>query len=98
MATTTRTKAVELTDEQAWVLHDVLLERIDAERRDPEGVDPPALGVYQAFDALDSGQRHLTNCHSLREELERAVTSGDLPPEDIRTAEQLIDRLTDRGF
>lgn len=100
MVTTTSPQVVDLTHEQAWVLHDVLLDRIEAEYHDPAAVEPPTLEVYQAFEAIDSGRTQLSisNCHGLADELERAIMSGSLSPADIRTAEQLIDRLTELGL
>ncbi|MFC6768694.1 hypothetical protein [Natrinema soli] len=52
------TVALALPRDDLWVLHHVLLERLDAERTAPApaSIDPPPLAVYRVFDTLEAGE------------------------------------------
>lgn len=88
---------LRLSSAELWILHHVLLDRIELEQRSPATVDPPPLEVFQAFDKLEAGE-HLftpTELRRMRSELRRYLerTNGTGP--DRVTARRVIDRITD---
>lgn len=61
---TDRSRRVPLSVPRAdqWLLHSLLLDRIDREvtAAEPTTIDPPPLAVFQAFERLDAGETCFT--------------------------------------
>jgi hypothetical protein len=53
---------LSLPFEEHWMLHHVLLDRIEQEAvaEESSSVDPPPVAVFQAFEALDAGETRFT--------------------------------------
>lgn len=53
---------LQLTPEERWTLHHVLLHRIERETAadDATSIDPPRLAVFRAFETLDGGGSRFT--------------------------------------
>ncbi len=86
--------ALALSREEQWVLHHVMLDRMELEARSPEA-DAPSIEIYRVFKKLEAGTHRFTRRERrlLREELERYVEARDTPERDRPTARKLLDRL-----
>lgn len=88
---------LRLSSAELWILHHVLLNRIELEERSPSTADPPPLEVFQAFDKLEAGE-HLftpTELRRMRTELRQYIKRTDGPGQDRQAARRVIDRITD---
>lgn len=97
-ATTDRQEvALDLSRAQQWVLHHVLLDRIELGANAPETVDPPSPAVYRAFDKLDHGSVRFTRRerHRLCEEVRRYAEAAETPDRDRPTAERVLAKFRD---
>lgn len=86
--------ALALSREEQWLLHHVMVDRMELEARSPEA-DPPSVDVYRIFDKLEAGTHWFTRreCRRLRDELEGYVGARDTPERDRPTARAILDRL-----
>ena len=92
---THRDSAVELTREEQWVLHDVLLDRIEMELQLPAETDAPSLEVFRVFEKVESGSYRFSEEERQRieEELRRYADARDTPERDVSVVERVVDRL-----
>ncbi|RBI59920.1 hypothetical protein DMJ13_19650 [halophilic archaeon] len=92
-----------LSREEQWVLHHVLLDRIELETRAPADTDPPPLGVFQVFEKLDAHTGTETQQFKsgelwcVCEELRRYATESNIPERDQDIVTQLLRRITNVG-
>lgn len=84
----------DLSRNEEWTIHHVILDRIEAEWRS-EGGNPPPITVYRVFDKVEAGTERFkpTELRSLREELASYRESGDVPERDARSVDELLERL-----
>ncbi|MFC4988923.1 hypothetical protein [Saliphagus infecundisoli] len=97
-STERRGVTLSLSHEEQWLLHHLMLDRMELEARSPE-TDPPSMDVYRIFDKLEAGTHWFTRqeCRRLRDELDRYVDARDTPDRDRPTARRLLDRLDGEG-
>lgn len=92
---------LDLSREEQWVLHHVLLDRIELEVQAPADTDPPPLGVFQVFEKLDTptntetATQQFTPCElqCLHEQLRQYAGESTIPAHDQDIAAQLLPRL-----
>ncbi|GAA0683073.1 hypothetical protein GCM10009020_35590 [Natronoarchaeum mannanilyticum] len=72
-----RESLLDLSREEQWVLHHVILDCIEMESRAPESTDSPALAVYRVFEKLERGTHRFSQreCQCIRDELRQYVDS-----------------------
>lgn len=94
-ATGRQERALELTREELWVAHHVLLDRLELERRAPVVTDSPPLAISRAFEKLDAGRYRLTRREHryLRDELRQYAAAEETPARDRPIAERMLDKL-----
>lgn len=92
-----RTVSLSLPAEEHWTLHHVLLDRIESETTDAAGDDPPPIGVFEAFDALDAGETRFTaaQLEAMRDVLAAYHHSTTWWEIERPRVESLLDRITD---
>lgn len=92
---------LDLSREEQWVLHHVLLDRIELETRAPADTDPPPLGVFQMFEKLDAHtdteMQQFTpgELRCLREELRQYATESNIPERDQDVVTRLLSRVAE---
>ena len=86
--------SLTLTREEEWVLHHLMLDRMELEARSTEP-DPPSVDIYRIFDKLEGDTHWFTSreCRLLREKLGRYAEARDTPDRDRPTARRLLERL-----
>lgn len=86
--------SLTLTREEQWVLHHLMLDRMELEIPSTEA-DPPSVDIYRVFDKLEAGTHWFTSreCRLLREELGRYAEARDTPDRDRPTARRLLDHF-----
>ncbi len=92
---------LNLSRKEQWVLHHVVLDRIELETRDPEDTDPPPLRVFHAFEKLNAHAKTesqqftftLGERECLYEQLRRYAMEPHTPECDRTVAIQLLPRL-----
>lgn len=90
------TEAVlELSREEQWMLHHVMLDRMELEARSPAETDPPPVAVYRVFEKLETGTHRFSRCERrcLRAELCQHAEAMDTPERDRPLATQILDKL-----
>lgn len=92
---THRDGALDLTREEQWVLHDVMLDRIEMELCVPKDAEPPAIEVFHVFEKLEAGTYQFSEAERqcIREELRRYANARDTPERDVSVIERVVDRL-----
>ncbi len=87
--------ALDLSREEQWVLHHVILDRMELEARAPADTNPPPVAVYRVFEKLEAGTHRFSRCERqcLRDELDRYAEAADTPERDRPIAERLLDKL-----
>lgn len=95
---TQTTFAFDLSREEQWVVHHVLLDRIEMELHAPESTDPPSPTVYRAFEKLEGDAARLSQSERecVRDELRRYVDADDTPERDRPVAKRVLWRLDER--
>lgn len=88
---------LRLSSSELWILHHVLLDRIDLEQQSPSTADPPPLAVYHAFEKLEAGEHLFTpsELRRMRGELRRFLEQTEGASPDRAAARQVIDHITD---
>lgn len=86
---------IDLSREEQWVLHHVMLNRMELEVQAPADTDPPPIAVYRVFEKLEAGTHRFSQCERqcLRDELHQYVGAMETPERDRPVAEQLLDKL-----
>lgn len=92
--------SLDLSLEEWWTLHHVLLDRIEDELTsdEPDRVDPPSMAVYRAFETVDSGETsvsvtELTAIQTVLAEYHHSPTWWEVERPQI---EQLLHHVSDR--
>lgn len=93
-STERRGLTLALSREEQWLLHHVMVDRMELDARS-SGTDTPSVDVYRVFDKLEAGTHRFTRreCRCLRDELEQYVEARDTPERDRPTAKRILDRL-----
>ncbi|AGB38915.1 DUF7853 family protein [Natronococcus occultus] len=88
---------LNLSRAQQWVLHHVLLDRLELEANAPAATDPPSPAVYRAFDKLDHGCVRFTRRerHRLCEAVRQYADAAETPERDRPIAERVLAELRD---
>lgn len=88
---------LRLSSAELWIVHHVLLERIELEQRSPSTTDPPPLEVFHAFEKLEAGEHLFTpsELRRMRRELRRYLERTGGAGADRQAAQQVIDHITD---
>ena len=92
---THRDGALDLSREEQWVLHDVMLDRIEMELYVPDETDPPAIEVFKVFEKVEAGTYRFSEAERrcIAEELRRYADARDTPESDVPVVEGVFDRL-----
>ena len=86
-----------LSRDEAWTVHHVVLDRIEAETTSADR-EPPSIDVYRVFDKLEAGTERFTRSElkAMRVELESSrETDGPTDRDEARLA-ALVERLGQR--
>lgn len=85
----------DLSREEQWVLHHVILDRLELEAQAPADTDAPPLAVYRVFEKLDSGMYQFSECEHerLKDELRKYIEYAETPERDRSVAEHLLDEF-----
>lgn len=88
-------RTLDLTREEQWVLHDVMLDRIEMELHAPTDTDPPSLAVYRVFDKLEAGLYRVSERERrcIKRELQQYAGARDTPTRDKPIAERILEDL-----
>lgn len=86
---------LDLSREEQWVLHHVLLDRIELEAQAPADTDPPPITVYRVFEKLEAGTHQFSRYErqGLRDELHKYAEAMNTPERDQPIVERLLDKL-----
>lgn len=81
----------DLSREEQWVLHHVVLDRLELEAQAPTDTDAPPLAVYRVFEKLDGGTYRFSEGEHecLRDQLRRYLECAETPERDRPIAERL---------
>lgn len=92
---THRDSAVDLTREEQWVLHDVILDRIEMELRVPEETDPPDPDLFRVFEKVEAGTYRFSEDERqcIETELRGYADARDTPERDLSVVERVVDRF-----
>jgi hypothetical protein len=94
-ATGRQERVLELTREELWVAHHVLLDRLELEAQAPTATDSPPLAIRRAFEKLDVGRYQLTRREHryLRDELRQYAAAEETPTRDRPIAQRILEKL-----
>lgn len=83
-----------LSHEERWLLHHLLVDRLELAARSPDADRPPA-DVYRLFEKLEAGSHRFTPAERrrLRTELARYAEARDTPERDRPVARRLEARF-----
>lgn len=91
---THRDGALDLTREEQWVLHDVMLDRVEMELHVPEDADPHAIEVLRILGKAEAGTYRFSEAERrIKEELRRCASARDAPESDVPVVERVIDSI-----
>lgn len=95
MTASTKQQGLTLSREEQWVVHHVMLDRIELETEASTDTDPPPLSVYHIFEKVDSGifQFSQRERQCLENELSQYAEAGDTPDRDKSTTDQILTKL-----
>ncbi|WP_290812255.1 hypothetical protein [Halovivax sp.] len=87
--------SVDLSREEQWLLHHVLLDRVESALQAPAETDPPPVVVYRVFDELETGRHRFTESELayLRTASGRYVEATGTPDRDRSVAFDLLERV-----
>ncbi|MHB9288891.1 hypothetical protein ACKVMT_17825 [Halobacteriales archaeon Cl-PHB] len=90
-------QSLDLPRDAEWAVHHLLVQRIEAETRDPEADDLPPLAVYRLVDKLETGDHRFTQRERwcLLDELDHRLESDETPARDRPLLEGVRDQLRD---
>lgn len=85
----------QLSREEQWIAHHVMLDRIELEAKAPGDTDPPPLEVFRVFEKLEADHPRLTSSERrcLCRELRRYVEGVNTPERDESVARSLLEAL-----
>jgi len=88
-------RTLDLTRKEQWVLHDVMLDRIELELHAPTDTDPPSLAVYRIFEKLEAGMHRFSERERrcIQRELRQHAAARDTPARDTPIAERILEDL-----
>ena len=83
----------ELSREEQWVLHHVLLDRIELEAKAPGETEPPPLEAFRLFEKLEAGELRFSSRERrcLCRELRRYVDAVTVPERDESVVRSLLE-------
>lgn len=86
---------LSLSREEQWVVHHVMLDRMELEAQAPAETDPPPLDVYRIFEKLEGGIHWFSQreCQCLRNELSQYAEEKSTPDRDKPITEQILNQL-----
>jgi hypothetical protein len=84
-----------LSRDEQWILHHVMLDRIELEAQHPNDTDPPPFAVYRAFEKIEAGTHRFSwdEYQCLIDELHQYANSTHTPKRDQPIVEQLLNKL-----
>lgn len=87
--------SLDLSREEQWVVHHVLLDRIESERQSPEDADPPSLAVFRAFEKLEAGTHRFSpsECRCLEDELRQYADADGIPDCDLAATKRVLKQI-----
>lgn len=86
---------LNLSREEQWVLHHVMLDRIELELHAPETTDPPSIAVYRVFEKLENGIHRFSQRERqcIKEELQQYADAAETPSQDRPIADRILTQL-----
>lgn len=86
---------LNLSREEQWVIHHVMLDRMELEAQAPTDTDPPPLEVYRVFEKLETSIHWFSQREGkcLRTELSQYDEAIDTPDHDKPITEQILNQL-----
>ncbi|WP_306053907.1 DUF7853 family protein [Natronococcus wangiae] len=88
-------RRINLSREEQWVLHHVMLDRMELEAQSPADTDPPSIAVYRVFEKLEAGTHQFSQseCQCLQDELRQYAEVVNTPKRDQPIADRLLDKF-----
>lgn len=86
---------LDLSREEEWLIHHVILDRIELERRTPEDSEPPSLAVYRVFEKLEAGVHRFSprERECLQDELQQYVDANETPERDRAVTRRVLEQI-----
>ena len=87
---------LDLSREEQWVIHHVMLNRIELELHAPETTDPPSITVYRVFEKPENSVHHFSEQEHqcIKAELQQYADAAETPSQDRPTARRILNRLS----
>lgn len=87
--------ALDLSRDEQWILHHVVLDRMELEAQAPADTDAPPVALYRVFEKLEAGTYRFSQREydCLRDEVREYVECAETPERDRPVAERLLDEL-----
>ena len=84
-----------LSREEQWIVHHVLLDRMELEARAPVDAEPPPIEVFRIFEKIEAGVEQFSpkELQHLAEELSRYTERSEAPSQDRSTTQRLCSYL-----
>lgn len=86
---------LDLSRDEQWILHHVMLDRIELEAQHPDDTEPPPFTVYRVFEKIEAGTHRFSRDEHqcLIDELNQYANSKHIPERDQPIVERLLNKL-----